>query len=227
MHGKTEKLIIVGAGETADIAYEYFSFDSPYEVVAFSVEQEYMEEDLHEGLPVIAFDDLLNHFDPATHKMYVGISYVELNRVRTRLFRAAKKKGYKLASYVSSHAFVWHNVEIGENTFIFEKNVIQHRAKIGDNVILWSGNHVGHRTVIHDNCYISSHVVLSGFCEVGENSFLGVNSCVGNNLTIANDCVIGAGAVITKDTEERRVYVGNPAKPLEKRDSFRTFNVRE
>ncbi len=36
--GKTRKLIIVGAGEFAEIAYEYFSYDSEYDVVAFAVE---------------------------------------------------------------------------------------------------------------------------------------------------------------------------------------------
>ena len=34
---KNKKLILVGAGELAEIAYEYFTHDSEYEVVAFSV----------------------------------------------------------------------------------------------------------------------------------------------------------------------------------------------
>ena len=36
---KTRKLVIVGAGEFGEIAYEYFTFDSEYEVVAFAVEK--------------------------------------------------------------------------------------------------------------------------------------------------------------------------------------------
>ena len=67
-------------------------------------------------------------------------------------------------------------------------------------------------------------MVVSGYCEVGENCFLGVNSCIANNIKIARDCVIGMGAVIHKDTEERKVYVGNPGKPIPK-DSFTAFNV--
>ena len=70
----------------------------------------------------------------------------------------------------------------------------------------------------------SSHVVVSGFCEVGENCFLGVNSCVADRVKIARDCIIGAGAVVIKDTEEGKVYVGNPARPLTK-SSFETFDV--
>jgi acetyltransferase-like isoleucine patch superfamily enzyme len=104
--------------------------------------------------------------------------------------------------------------------------VLQYGVRVGDNAILWSGNHVGHQTVIGDHCFISSHVVISGFCKIGSACFLGVNSCFGDKVTVAPDCVVGAGAVVVKDTEPRRVYVGNPAKPLE-HDSFKTFGVQE
>ena len=36
---KSKKLVIVGAGEFAEIVYEYFMLDSPYEVVGFVVEE--------------------------------------------------------------------------------------------------------------------------------------------------------------------------------------------
>jgi sugar O-acyltransferase (sialic acid O-acetyltransferase NeuD family) len=207
------------------LAYEYFTYDSPHEVVAFSVEREYAKKDQLFGLPVVAFEEVETLYPPTEHKAFVAISYTRLNRVRQRLFQVAKSKGYECVSYVSSHAFVWRNVEIGENCFIFENNVVQYAVKIGNNVVLWSGNHIGHQTVIKDNVFISSHVVVSGYCEVGENCFLGVNSSVANNIKIARDCLIGMGAVIHKDTEERKVYVGNPGKPI--KDSFAVFGVTE
>jgi sugar O-acyltransferase (sialic acid O-acetyltransferase NeuD family) len=219
-----KKLIIVGDGETAEMAYEYFTYDSPYDVVAFAVEAQYAKKTELAGLPVVQFEDIERLYPPDTHEAFAAISYTQLNRVRARLYQATKTKGYTLASYVSSKAFVWRNVEIGENCFIFEKNVVQYAVKIGNNVVFWSGNHIGHQTVIKDNVFISSHVVVSGYCEVGENCFLGVNSCIANNIQIAPDCVIGMGAVIHKNTEPRKVYVGNPGKPIAK-DSFAAFNV--
>jgi sugar O-acyltransferase (sialic acid O-acetyltransferase NeuD family) len=222
-----QKLIIVGDGETAEIAYEYFTHDSNYTVAAFAVEKDYLKKTSLFGLPVVAFESLENQFDPRNYKAYVAVSFNQLNRVRTRLYKQTKQKGYTLASYVSSKAFVWHNVEIGENCFIFENNVLQYHVKIGNNVTLWSGNHIGHRTVIGDNCFISSHVTISGSCEVGENCFLGVNACFIGGVKIAKDCVVGAGAVVLGDTLERHVYVGNPAKPLPGKSSFDSFHVSE
>jgi len=155
---KTQKIVIIGDGETAVIAYEYFTHDSPYEIVAFSVEQDFLINTKLFGLPVVPFESLEISYNPRDYDAFVAVSYTQLNRVRTRLYLETKAKGFNFVNYISSHAFVWHNVEIGENCFIFENNVIQPFVKIGNNVILWSGNHIGHRTVIKDNCYISSHV---------------------------------------------------------------------
>lgn len=221
---KQEKLIIVGAGETAEIAYEYFTYDSKYEVVAFSVESSYMTSNELFGLPIVDFETLEEKYNPQHYNLFIAVSYTKLNRVRTNLYQKAKHKGFAIASYISSKAFVWHNVEVGENCFIFENNVIQYKAKIGNNVILWSGNHIGHRAVIHDNCFISSHVVVSGYCEIEKNSFLGVNSCLADHVKVATDNVIGAGAVITKNTEAAKVYVGNPAQ-ASKASSLKLFKV--
>jgi carbonic anhydrase/acetyltransferase-like protein (isoleucine patch superfamily) len=80
--------------------------------------------------------------------------------------------------------------------------------------------------VIESHAFVSSHVVISGFCRVGERTFMGVNSCVADGKTIARDCVVGAGAVVVKDTAPRGVYVGNPAKPTGG-DAFAAFRVPE
>lgn len=211
MPEKTNRLIIVGEGETAELAYEYFTHDSFFEVAGFSAERQYVKKTELFGLPVVPFEDVETRFPPGVHHAFVALSYTQLNRPRTRLYLEAKRKGYPIASYVSSRAFVWRNVEIGENCFILEHNVLQYHVKVGNNVVLWSGNHVGHRSIIRDNTFISSHVVISGYCDIGESCFVGVNASIGDHVKIAPDCIVGAGALILKDTEHRKVYRGSPA----------------
>jgi sugar O-acyltransferase (sialic acid O-acetyltransferase NeuD family) len=208
------KIIIVGAGEFAEIAYEYFTHDSPYNVVAFSVEKSFITTNEFLGLPLVPFEELEQLYDPNDFQVFVAVTYNQLNKVRKRLYKEAKLKGFHLVSYVSSQAFVWHNVKIGENCFIFENNVLQYHAEIGNNVIIWSANYVGHRVKIRDHCFITAHVVVSAYSEVGENCFFGVNSSILDNLTIGNDCIIGAGALVLKNTAEGMVYIGNPAKAV-------------
>lgn len=219
------RLVIVGDGETADIAYEYFTYDSDYEVVAFAVEEAYRKRDEHSGLPVVSFEEMERHYDPGHYDCYVAISFTRLNRVRRRLFLAAKAKGYRCATYVSSKAFKWRNVTVGENCFIFEGVILQHHARIGDGVTIWSGSVIDHRSVVGDHCFIATNVAVSGFCEIGPQSFLGAGCCLSDNVKIGQDCVIGAGAVVIKNTDDRKVYVGNPARAI--RDSFEAFQVSE
>ena len=224
---KTKKLVIVGAGEFGEIAYEYFSDDSPYEVAGFAVERRYMTEDTLRGLPVVAFEEITQHFPPEQFMVFVAITYTKLNRARRRLYQTCKALGYPCASYISSHAFFWKNAEIGENSFIFEDNTVQYHVKIGNNVILWSGNHIGHRSVIEDDCWITSHCVISGFCRIGRGSFLGVNATLGDNVTLGEDTVFGAGAITVKRLEEKGCeYIGSPARKLN-RSSYEQFQVEE
>lgn len=219
MGGEKEKLVIIGDGETAELAYDYFTSDPQYEIVAFSAEKAHMRNRELFNLPVIPLEEIEKHYKPDSHKAFVAISYTQLNRLRRRLFDSIRQKGYSLCSYISPRAFIGKNTQIGENCFIFENVSIQRNSKIGDNVIIWSGSLVGHRSIVRDNCFIASHVAISGFCEIGENCFLGVNSCVGSGVRIAKECVIGAGAVVVAPTSEGLVYVGNPAKPLKNKKS--------
>lgn len=225
--GKTKKLVIVGAGEFGEIAYEYFTFDSEYEVVAFAVEREYRQVDMLFDLPVLNLEDVKELYSPTQYSVFVAITYVQLNRARKRIYDLCKNMGYHCASYISSRAFVWHNVTVGENTFIFEDNTIQYHVKIGNNVILWSGNHIGHRSIIEDDCWLTSHVVVSGFCKIGKSSFIGVNATLGDNVMLGEDTVFGAGAVTVKSLPDKGcVYVGSPAKKLAK-TSYEQFGLED
>jgi sugar O-acyltransferase (sialic acid O-acetyltransferase NeuD family) len=205
---KTKKLVLVGDSAFAEIAYEYFTHDSEYEVVAFAVEREYLRRGQLFGLPVVPFEELPERFTPAEHEFYAALVYTQGNALRTRLYESAKRMGYRPASYVSPRAFVWRNVRLGEHCFIFENNVVQPFATVGDNVVLWSGNHIGHHSKIGNHCFVSSHVVVSGFVEVGHSCFLGVNTTVANNIKIGNQCTAGAGALILGDVEDGETVVG-------------------
>jgi sugar O-acyltransferase (sialic acid O-acetyltransferase NeuD family) len=220
---KEKKLVVYGTGETAEIIADYFQRDSPYEVVAFTVDHDFKTADELNGLPVIDFEEVENVYPPGEFEMFVAASFNKLNRIRATMYAKAKDKGYRCASYVNTNAFKWHNVSIGENVFVFEENVLQYKVKIGNNVILWSGNHIGHQTEIHDHCFISSHVVISGFCKIGAYCFLGVNSSFNDGITMGKDSLTGNSTVVVKDLEEGGVYVGNPAKKI--KSSYEVFQV--
>ena len=205
-----KKLIIFGTGDIAQIANYYFKTDSDYDVIAFTADKEFISTDSFESKPLISFMDINKTHPPSEHEMFIALSYSKMNKVRELKYNEAKAKGYRLASYISSKCSYLSQFPAGDNSFIFEDNTIQPFVKIGNNVTLWSGNHIGHHSEINDHNFISSHVVLSGHCVIESNCFLGVNSTIAHKVKIAKETLVGAAAIITKDTDEKGVYV--PAK---------------
>jgi sugar O-acyltransferase (sialic acid O-acetyltransferase NeuD family) len=203
-----KRLVIFGSSDVAQLAHYYFSSDSNYEVVAFTVDARYIKAPSFCGLPVVAFEEVIDAYPPEKNDIFVALGYSKLNAIRKEKFVAAKEKGYKLASFISSHATVLNDRKIGENCFIFEDNTIQPFVTIGNNVTLWSGNHIGHHSVINDHTFIASHVVVSGGVEIGEQCFVGVNATLRDRIRIGDRCVIGAGALLLSDASPEGVYIG-------------------
>jgi sugar O-acyltransferase (sialic acid O-acetyltransferase NeuD family) len=218
-----KKVVIFGTGSIAQIANYYFEIDSDYDVVAFSVNKDYIESKTFENKPVVAFEEIENLYPPDKCSMFIAVSYSDMNRLRERIFHAAKEKAYNLASYVSSKCTYLSQYPPGENAFIFEDNTIQPFVSIGDNVTLWSGNHVGHHSTIDSHNFVSSQVVISGHCHVKSNCFLGVNSTVAHQVTLQPGTLLGAGVVLSKNSEEDGVYVA--ARPTKLKRSSRSIDL--
>jgi len=203
----SKPVVMFGVGEYAAVADVYLREDSPHRVVAFTVNERFVEAPEFGGRPVVAFERLEEDYPPDEFAMFVAIGFSGVNRARAKVYADCKARGYELISYVCSKATHWGDLEIGDNTFIFEDNTIQPFARIGSDVVLWSGNHIGHHVVIGDHCFITSHVVISGGVVVGDYSFVGVNATIRDHITIAPSTVVGAGALIMKDTGPEDVYI--------------------
>jgi sugar O-acyltransferase (sialic acid O-acetyltransferase NeuD family) len=201
-----KKLVIFGLSEIAELASYYFTEDSDYTVAAFTVDEDYKTTDLFMGKPVVSFETIQNEFPPSQYDFFVALSYTSMNDLRKAKFLEAKRLGYQLVSYVSSHSTILNDGRIGENCFILEDNTIQPSVIIGDNVTLWSGNHIGHHSIIKDHVFISSHVVVSGGVVVEESCFIGVNATLRDHIVIGSKTLIGAGAIIMKSTDSFSVF---------------------
>jgi sugar O-acyltransferase (sialic acid O-acetyltransferase NeuD family) len=196
---KKLQIIVFGTGEIAELADFYFSHDSEFEVVGFTVDGAFLKGAEFRGRPVLPFERIGERFPPERYGLFVGISYARLNAVRAEKVAAARAAGYRLMSYVSSRATIFPGFQPKENCFILEDNTIQPFASIGANVTLWSGNHIGHHSIIEDDVFLASQVVVSGGVRIGQGSFVGVNVTIRDHVTIGKKCVLGAGALVLED----------------------------
>lgn len=133
------------------------------------------------------------------------------------------------------------NIKLGKNVSIVGP-VNLYGCEIGDNVKIGPFVEIQSDVKIGANSTISSHSFICSGVEIGENTFVGHGvmftndkftekkdewvlrkTKVGNNVRIgsgsvilpveiSDDCVIGAGSIVTKNTDKNSVSFGNPAK---------------
>ncbi len=206
-------LIIYGVGHLAEYAAYVFQNDSPYNVIGFCLESSYLEANPSEGKEIISFEKLEEKYPEKDIHLFIAVGN---NLVRERIFAMAKKNKYRLATYISSKASTWENLEIGYNCFIGEGSVIQPFVKIEDNSILF-GARIGH------HCAIGKHSLLSGptvggNVSIGEYSFIGLNAVIQQNINIGSKNIIGMGVAIKHSTPDKAVF--SAAKYTKREVSF-------
>ena len=69
-----------------------------------------------------------------------------------------------------------------------------------------------HDVTVSEFVTIAPNAVVLGRVSIRSNSYVGANSTILPALLIDYNTTIGAGAVVTKDTEKDSVVVGVPAK---------------
>ena len=212
-----KKIVIFGTGYIGQV-FKFHLEQANLEVVSFCEEKKYIKDDIFCSIPLVALETLTKIYSPTNHLMMVSIGYKSHNRIRENRFLQLKELGYNFFKYIDKNAS-FYETPVGENTFIFENNVVQPFTSIGCNNIIWSGNHIGHHSTIKDNCFIASHVVISGNCTIENNCFLGVNCTIADGVTIGAHSVIGAGATVTKNVPENSLVVPEKSKIINlKRD---------
>ena len=105
MKHKEKKLIIYGDSSYAEMIAHYFQTDSEYQVVAFCVDRDYKTKDKINSLPVIALEDIENHFSPEEHHIFAAIGYKSV-RTHKVLFEKIAQLSFPVASYISTKAIV-------------------------------------------------------------------------------------------------------------------------
>lgn len=206
------KVVVFGAGSLAQVVDHHLRGDSLYEVVAFTVTRDRLAAERFLGRPLVPFEQVVEHYPPSEHGMFVAVGYDRMNRVRSRFYDEAKAKGYRLPGYVSSTALV-DAASLGDNCLILAGAIVEPFATIGNDVIVWSGAHVCHHSSVGDHSFVGPGVAVASYTSVGRRCFLGVHATVRDSINVADDCLIGAGANVLRDTTPGQVLLGAAARP--------------
>jgi acetyltransferase-like isoleucine patch superfamily enzyme len=121
---------------------------------------------------------------------------------------------------IGNNVFIGPFVEIQKNVRIGDRSKIQSHSFVCELVTIGSDTFVGHGVMFINDVFTKGGPA-QGEQSLWKKTKIGNHVSIGSNATIlpveiCDHVVIGAGAVVTKNITTPGVYVGNPAKKLNK-----------
>ncbi len=200
-------IIVFGNSDFSELLSYYLLAE--YEIAAYCVNEEYIENSTFLDKPLVSFEKLSQQFPNNKYDMIIAIGYNHMNTVREKIFKQVKELGYKLISYIHPSNLISPSCHIGENCIILENNIIQPYVRIGDNVIIWSGSTICHESTIDDHVFIASNVCINGKVTIKDHCFVGASATIRDNINISSFSLIGCGCTILHNSEPYSVYKSN------------------
>lgn len=211
-----KKLIIFGNGKITEAVYnsmiddEFFDF----KIECFCVEKKYKKKNKFLGLPNYDFETINKRFNTSEYYIFIAVGYQQLNTLRQNILHIAKKKGFRIASYIHySHKYN-STLKIGKNCFIMKDTIIHPNVTIEDNVFIWGGAVVCHHSKLKKNCWITAGSKIMGSVNIGDNTFIAGGSLVSHNIEIGKKCFVGANTLINKNLSHNSVVISKPSDKI-------------
>ena len=206
-------LIIFGDTPFAERLFKYISIEAKDKVIAFTQEKSFVSRKEIQGVPVVSFEELDEHFNE-DFEIIIGIGYTQMNQLKKKIYNMCKEKNYKVGTYISSNAIVY-STEFGEGCFIAPGVVIGPDCHMGVCNYIASSAVLSHDNALGDFNFISTNAVFGGNARIENNCFFGLHSTVKDGIAIASNNLFGSCANVIKSISYTGgVFVGNPARQL-------------
>jgi len=199
------KLYIFGTKNFGELSHYYFSTDSNYEVVGFTLDAAYMGESSFLGLPVIPYEELRKSASREDTDIFVAIGIADINELRAKKFLEVQNDGFRLASFLSTKSHVPDDFVLHPNTMVMDHVATHPHIRVGCNSIIWSNTRMAWRSAVGDHAWVTS-AVLGETSFVGDYSFIGISATIGPFVQVGKRNLIGAGAMILEDTADNAIY---------------------
>lgn len=118
--------------------------------------------------------------------------------------------------YIGTNSVLDGYLTIGNETLIHSGAYICAHSKIGNKVGIYPGVHLVNENETYSRAGIEHDISSNKYVGpvIKDYAVIGMNATLLGGITIEEESFIGAGAVVTRNTETRAIYAGNPAKKI-------------
>lgn len=208
------KTVILGTSEFSEYVYHTILKENQIEVLAFSADKKWLNQhedfSMFNGIPVIALEDLTEHFKGDKFDVIITVGYVKMNGIREKLYKYVKELGLSVGSFISTRS-ICDSDDIGEGCIIMPTAYVPPCTKMGVCNIVNMGTYITHTGVVGDFNWFAATIVMGGNVKMGSNCFIGMGCTIKNGICVASNTFVGAGSYLSDDSEEGLAYMGSPA----------------
>lgn len=148
------------------------------------------------GYKILGGDNLIPQLVNENTYFLITIGQIKKYTTRKNIAKILKENNARLATIISSLAYVSRHAHIEEGTVIMNHAVVNAKSRVGKNCIINTKSNIEHGVKIGDFCHISTCAVINGESSVGKGSFIGSNATISNGISIKDNSIISAGKFI-------------------------------
>lgn len=207
-----KQLLIIGARgfgrEVYDLAMDCIEAGADFEVKGF-LDDKMDALDGYKNYPPIISS--VEEYNPQQDDVFVcGLGQPEWRKYYIDMVLA---KGGKFVTLVGPKAIVRRNVEIGEGCLITNFSTLSVDTIIGNYACIIR-SFIGHDAKVGEYSVLSGGVALNGYCEVGNEAYIGSQATIAPHKKIGYQSFVGIGSVVIRDVKDGVKVFGNPAKKI-------------
>lgn len=155
----------------------------------------------------------ISKFNPSEYELVIAIGEP---KDRFDMVQRLPKETKYFTHIHPSVQILGDDIEIGEGSIICAGTIITTNVKLGKHTHLNLQTTIGHDCKIGDYFTTAPGAKISGNCNIYDCVYIGTNASVKEKISIHSLTTIGSNAAVVKHIEVPGIYVGVPAKFLNK-----------
>lgn len=212
------ELLLIGAGgfsrETAEAVRAINAVEPTWRLRGFLDDSPALHGAEICGLPVLGPIDLAASHPDAALVLTTGRpdNYVSRRRIAARLGFGDER----YATIVHPTSTVGESCRIGCGAVLLAHVDLTADVVIGRHVAIMPQVVLPHDVRIDDFATLGSGVRAGGACHIEEEAYVGAGACLREQVTIGARAMIGMASVVTRDVPTERLWLGAPARDVDR-----------